>query len=152
MPAVTMHACGRHTARSFAALRKTGASNRLRLSFRRRALLLRDDGNRETLGYVGPAIGLFEDAAFATIDRRLSGGDTLLMLTDGITEAFNIDGRVFTPDRVLQGATRRKFESATDLVQSLFGEVSRFSEGTEQSDDITCVALRFKNRRLGTRS
>lgn len=107
------------------------------------ALLLSDAKPCEPLHYMGPAIGLFDTADYPTATRELAPGDTMLLLTDGITEAFNIDGRVFSPDRVLKAVTRRKFTSALDLVQSLSGEVARFSEGTDQSDDITCVAMRF---------
>jgi len=108
------------------------------------SLLLGGADGCEPLGYMGPAIGLFDDAEFPTATRDLAAGDTMLLLTDGITEAFNIDGRVFNQDRVRKAVTRRTFGRATDLVQSLVGEVTRFSEGTEQSDDITCVAMRFK--------
>jgi serine phosphatase RsbU (regulator of sigma subunit) len=108
------------------------------------ALLLKRADSCEPLHYMGPAIGIFDDAAYPTATRDLAPGDIMLLLTDGITEAFNIDGRVFTPDRVLKSVTRRTFGSASDLVQSLADEVSRFSEGTEQSDDITCVAMQFK--------
>jgi len=107
------------------------------------ALLIDGAKTCERLGYMGPAIGLFEDAEFPTATRQLAAGDMMLMLTDGITEAFNIDGRVFTPDRVTTAVTRRAYGDARDLVQSLTDEVSRFSEGTEQSDDITCVAMRY---------
>ena len=68
----------------------------------------------------------------------------MLLLTDGITEAFNIDGRVFSSERIQRSLTQRPYTSARDIVQSLTEEVGRFSEGTEQSDDITCVAMRFK--------
>jgi serine phosphatase RsbU (regulator of sigma subunit) len=108
------------------------------------ALLLTGAKNCEPLHYMGPAIGLFEEADFPTATRDLAPGDTVLLLTDGITEAFNIDGRVFNPDRVVKAVTRRPYTGALDLVQSLSDEVARFSEGTEQSDDITCVAIRFK--------
>ncbi len=107
------------------------------------ALLIDAAKTYERLPYMGPAIGLFEEAEFPTEARKLASGDMVLLLTDGITEAFNIDGRVFTPDRVAKSVTRRTFGDARDLVQSLTDEVSRFSEGTEQSDDITCVAMRF---------
>lgn len=107
------------------------------------ALLIGSARTFERLPYMGPAIGLFEDAEFPTATRQLAPGDMILLLTDGITEAFNIDGRVFTPDRVTKAVTRRTYNDARDLVQSLGDEVARFSEGTEQSDDITCVAMRF---------
>lgn len=107
------------------------------------ALLLSRAGAFEPLHYMGPAIGLFDTADYPTATRDLAQGDTMVLLTDGITEAFNIDGRVFNADRVRKAVTRREYGGADDLVQSLFGEVVRFSEGTDQSDDITCVAMRF---------
>jgi serine phosphatase RsbU (regulator of sigma subunit) len=108
------------------------------------ALLLTASNTCEPLRFMGPAIGLFDAVEYPTATRDLKPSDTMLLLTDGITEAFNIDGRVYTPDRVLKSVTRRTFSGALDLVQSLSDEVARFSEGTEQSDDITCVAMRFK--------
>ena len=107
-------------------------------------VLLTAAGACEPLGYMGPAIGLIETAQYPTATRTLDPGDTMLLLTDGITEAFNIDGRVFSSDRIQKSITRRTYASAMDIVQSLTDEVGRFSEGTEQSDDITCVAMRFK--------
>jgi serine phosphatase RsbU (regulator of sigma subunit) len=107
-------------------------------------VLLTASGACEPLGYMGPAIGLIETAQYPTATRTLDPGDTMLLLTDGITEAFNIDGRVFSSERIQGSVTRRPYASAMDVVQSLTDEVGRFSEGTEQSDDITCVAMRFK--------
>jgi serine phosphatase RsbU (regulator of sigma subunit) len=98
----------------------------------------------EALHYMGPAIALFEGAEYPTATRNLAPGDTMILLTDGITEAFNIDGRVFNADRVASSVSRRHYASAVELVESLSDEVTRFSEGTEQSDDITCIAMRFK--------
>jgi adenylate cyclase len=98
----------------------------------------------ESLGYMGPAIGLIDTAQYPTATRTLDPGDTMLLLTDGITEAFNIDGRVFSSERIQRVLTQRPYISARDIVHSLTDEVGRFSEGTEQSDDITCVAMRFK--------
>jgi serine phosphatase RsbU (regulator of sigma subunit) len=113
-------------------------------------LLLNSATGCEPLGYMGPAIGLIDTAEYATATRTLAPGDTLLLLTDGITEAFNIDGRVFSSDRVVKAVAKQPYASAADLVQSLDDEVGRFSAGTEQSDDITCVALRFKGQPLRT--
>jgi hypothetical protein len=113
-------------------------------------LLLTRANACEPLRYMGPAIGLVETVDYPTETRSLSSGDTLLLLTDGITEAFNIDGRVFGPDSVVKSATQTQYTSAVDLVQSINDEVGRFSAGTVQSDDITCVGLRFKGRTLCT--
>ena len=115
-------------------------------------LLLNGVAGCEPLGYMGPAIGLIDTAEYSTATRTLAPGDTLLLLTDGITEAFNIDGRVFSSDRVVEAVAKRPYASAAGLVHSLDEEVGRFATGTEQSDDITCVALRFKGQPLRIRS
>ena len=114
-------------------------------------LLLSGANTCEPLCYMGPAIGLIETAEYRTATRTLSPGDMLLLLTDGITEAFDREGRVFSSDRVVRSATKQTYASAAELVQSLDREVVCFSAGTEQSDDITCVALRFKGQPLRTR-
>jgi adenylate cyclase len=115
-------------------------------------LLLTGADTCELLRYMGPAIGLIETAEYSTATRTLSPGDMLLLLTDGMTEAFDGQGRVFSSDRVVKSATRRGYASAAELVQSLNDEVGRFSAGTEQSDDITCVALRFNGQTPRTQS
>ena len=106
-------------------------------------LLLTADGC-ETLHYMGPAIGLFDLSHYPTATRKLGPGDTMLLWTDGITEAFNIDGRVFGAERLVKFVEGRQFSDARDIVHTIGEEVSRFAAGTEQSDDITCVAMRFR--------
>jgi len=98
----------------------------------------------EPLGHMGPAAGIIEAVDYPTATRHLAAGDMMLLLTDGITEAFSSERRTFGSDRVLKAVTRRVHTGAMDLVQSLTAEVERFAAGTEQSDDITCVAVRFK--------
>lgn len=110
------------------------------------ALLLSRAASSESLGFMGPAVGLVDDVAYPTATRTLAPGDTLLLLTDGITEAFNADGHVFTSERVVKTLVEQPHTSASDTVRFLSDEVTRFSAGTEQSDDITCVALRYKGQ------
>lgn len=62
--------------------------------------LLTGKSEAEILRYMGPAVGLLDGADYPTVSRQLSKGDAIFLLTDGITEAFNIDGRVFTAERL----------------------------------------------------
>jgi adenylate cyclase len=113
-------------------------------------LLLSSSTGHEPLFHMGPAIGLIESSEYPTATRMLEPGDTLLLVTDGITEAFGVDGRTFSLDRIIKSATHQAYPSAHELVRVLNQEVADFSSGLEQSDDITCVALRFKGRMLRT--
>ncbi len=106
--------------------------------------LLTGSDQLESLQHTGPAVGLFEEAQFTTLTRRLNSGDAIFVLTDGVTEAFNIDGRVFTVDRLERLLRRNKRTDAKTIVESVTREVTAFSEGTEQSDDITCLAVQFQ--------
>ncbi len=113
--------------------------------------LLTGRNGAEIVRYMGPAIGLIDGSEYPTVSRHLTNGDAIFLLTDGITEAFNIDGRVFTAERleklVSTGCDR---SSAKAIVETVTKEVAAFSDGTEQSDDITCVAVQFtgQNRTL----
>lgn len=98
----------------------------------------------EVLSYMGPAIALLEGVTYETMTRQLAKGDAVLLVTDGVTEAFNIDGRVFTVERLRQLVTTRCDRSgAKPIIESVIKEVAAFSHGTEQSDDITCVAVQY---------
>jgi adenylate cyclase len=98
----------------------------------------------EAVQYMGPAAGLFETAQYPTARRTLAKGDAIFLLTDGITEAFNIDGRVFTAERLAKILKLCDRSGAKVIVDTVTREVTNFSQGTEQSDDITCVAVRFR--------
>ena len=113
-------------------------------------LLLDTKGGCEPLGFMGPAIGLIDGLDYPTATRTLEPDDILLLLTDGITEAFNRAGHAFTSQRVARSVMELRYANASELVQTLNNEVSRFSAGVEQSDDITCVALRYKGQAPGT--
>lgn len=109
------------------------------------AVLLTGFQDYERMTHMGPAIGLFDIAEYQTEIRQLAGGDTVVLFSDGITEAFNIDGRVFGSERIVRWLNKRTYTSPSDIVQHLDAEVTRFAEGTVQSDDITCVAMRFNS-------
>jgi serine phosphatase RsbU (regulator of sigma subunit) len=98
----------------------------------------------EALQHTGPAVGLFDGAEYATVTRKLDGGDSIFVLTDGVTEAFNIDGRVFTVERLARFLRKCKRTDAKTIVEAVTREVTAFSAGTEQSDDITCLAVQFR--------
>jgi sigma-B regulation protein RsbU (phosphoserine phosphatase) len=108
--------------------------------------LLTGDDDLEALHYMGPAVGLFYGVQYPTLTRQLRDGDAVFILTDGVTEAFNIDGRVFTAERLARFLKRCKRTDAKTIVGSVTREVTMFSEGTEQSDDITCLAVQFRER------
>ena len=73
---------------------------------------------------------------------RLKPGETLVLVTDGVTEAQNAAEDLFGRDRVLTGRGEWA-RSATAIVESIRDEVRAFEEGTEATDDLTVMAIRY---------
>src|SRR4029079_14554784 len=58
-------------------------------------LLVRADGQTETLDATGTPVGLLDGATFELGQRRLASGDKLVIYSDGVTEAQNPSGAFF---------------------------------------------------------
>jgi len=97
-------------------------------------------------------IGLIEQASFTASRIQLEPDDTLLLFSDGVIEAEDKDQNLFGLER-LKEAFVHHVESSLDALQSgIFEAVKKFSDGTQQSDDITLLAVRFRKQadRIGT--
>jgi len=103
--------------------------------------LLRPSGE---IGYVmgstGPPSGLFAGSQFCSSPAiPLDYGETLVLLTDGVTEAANNNEAQFGADRALEFIKRHPQKSAAELVRGIHETVRAFSGGGPLSDDITSV-------------
>lgn len=87
-----------------------------------------------------PVLGLFSDWKGSIGEIELKAGDTLLVYTDGITEATNDAGEEFGDDRLLAMLEAQNVPLST-LLQQCVNEVCRFG-ASDQRDDLTLVALR----------
>ncbi|GGA52025.1 SpoIIE family protein phosphatase [Dyella nitratireducens] len=100
----------------------------------------------------GSALGLDEAASFPAIRVRLKPGDTLLMYTDGVTEAASKTLEQYGGERLL--ARLGQFHDATDgtgprdPTKFLVEDIEAFSAGHGQSDDIALLALRWNHAGL----
>ena len=91
------------------------------------------------------ALGALYDMQYQQHRTQLQPGDTLLMYTDGVTEAFS-------PQEIAYGEARlsswfRQNDEPIDaaaLVDGLVSDVARFVNGAEASDDLTCLVLCHK--------
>src|SRR5262249_30174637 len=97
----------------------------------------------EPLQHMGPAIGLFDGVDYPTATRNLLPGGSVLMLTDGVSEAFSADGEAFGPDRLATLLSERAGNDPRVVIRMVTGAVAHFSLGTDQSDDITALAVQY---------
>jgi len=87
----------------------------------------------------GPALGMMPDMKFEVRRTTLAPGETLFAFTDGVSEARDGAGRLFTEERLLALLAEGQ-PSATALLERVGTAVSGYAAGAERSDDITMLA------------
>lgn len=107
------------------------------------ALLLRSDDNLERLDSTSTVLGLFKEWDCSIGERLIFSEDTLVLYTDGITEACNNTDEEFGEHRLVEALRRYRAQSSQELLRSIICEVQRFS-AREQQDDITLVVAKGK--------
>jgi len=105
------------------------------------ALLLRGDDGLERLGATCTVVGLFERWDCAMEERELAPGDTVLLYTDGVTEALNAEGEEFGEERLLEAARQHRELSPPELLAAVADQARGFSPH-EQADDITLIVAK----------
>jgi serine phosphatase RsbU (regulator of sigma subunit)/pSer/pThr/pTyr-binding forkhead associated (FHA) protein len=95
----------------------------------------------------GLILGLFPHAAYAEESIQLEGGDTLVVFSDGVTEALNAAGDEFGEQRLLSCIEEHRSRPPGVLLDSILAAVRSFSAGAVQNDDVTALVLRYTGQR-----
>jgi adenylate cyclase len=90
----------------------------------------------------GPPLGAVEDFAFPVDRDRLEPGEFLLLYTDGVTEAQDRTGALYSAERLVALLATVTAATAEEVVQRVFDDVRSFAGEAEQADDITLLVLR----------
>jgi len=105
-------------------------------------LLIHADGSSEFVPRVGGiALGIVQGVPFSQGSITLQPGDTLLLYTDGVTEAMNAENEEFGVERLQAIFLEDPPASAQHTNEAVFAAVHSFAGGTPQSDDITCLTI-----------
>jgi len=91
----------------------------------------------------GPVLGLLEVPHFETNHRTLNPGETLVLFTDGVSEALNEKEEFFEADRLLEVLADVGPTPASQVSTLVMKAVKDFAGSAPQSDDITVMALRY---------
>ena len=89
-----------------------------------------------------PMAGAIEGLDYHVASLQLNHGDTLVLFTDGVTEAMNAKFEEFGDQRLEQALKGLKQGSCQQAVEAVKADVAAFTDGAEQSDDITILALK----------
>lgn len=91
----------------------------------------------------GTALGILSDATYAESTISLRPGDAVVFYTDGVTEAFDDNGELFSVARLKDLLDHARTLPVDKLCARVLDGVDEHAGKTPQSDDITCVVLRF---------
>lgn len=91
----------------------------------------------------GMAVGVMPDLAYTERSVVLAPGDTLFLYTDGISEAMDSNGREFSVQRIIDALSDAHRQSIEVMLTTVTDAVHRFVGGAPQSDDVTCLVMRY---------
>lgn len=94
-------------------------------------------------------LGGMDTAKYQTGTIALKEGSRLLLYTDGVTEAFNTKNELFGEVRLIEALKKAERKSPKHTHDLIYEEVCKFSEGTQQSDDITMLMINFGTSERG---
>jgi sigma-B regulation protein RsbU (phosphoserine phosphatase) len=107
-------------------------------------ILVRSSGDPVYEPSGGMPLGVFEDAKFGERTLELKAGETLLVYTDGVTEAMNPQRELFGEERLKEAVRGQAKLSTEKLAERVVQQVAQFARGAEPSDDITLLALKHR--------
>jgi len=104
------------------------------------ALLMAKDGVRQ-IGATGLPLGMFATSSYAVRRARLDLDDSLLLYTDGISEANSPSGKEYGIDGLSLAAGERHGWAPEQLVAACLKDLERHSSGIRQADDQTLMVI-----------
>jgi sigma-B regulation protein RsbU (phosphoserine phosphatase) len=92
----------------------------------------------------GPLLGIMDPGLFRVGKTTLVPDGGLLVYTDGVTEAFNVEGEPFSDEKLLRTVERIRGADVKSITEKVLREIDEFCGVVPQSDDITIMALNYK--------
>ena len=104
--------------------------------------LLTHAGEVTPIGATGLPLGLFGDSTYETRHFRLERGDALLLYTDGLSDAINMEGETYGSERVEAFARRLNGDPADRVLDECLDDLRTFQAGATSQDDLTVMFVR----------
>jgi sigma-B regulation protein RsbU (phosphoserine phosphatase) len=107
-------------------------------------LIRRASGEVEALSDIhGPVVAIMPGEEYEQSTLQMEPGDVLLVFTDGVTEAMDLDRNLYGDDRLFDVLKAMPDCGAQAVVNCVNESVAAFAAGAEQADDITMLAVQY---------
>ncbi|MBN2185104.1 MAG: SpoIIE family protein phosphatase [Candidatus Krumholzibacteriota bacterium] len=105
-------------------------------------VIIRKDGKIEELDYSGLILGVSPGFSYESRKARMNPGDSIVVTTDGVTEAENQRGELYGEERLHPFLASVREGSAGRIKDSIVEEVNRFAYPMGANDDMTIVVVK----------
>jgi phosphoserine phosphatase RsbU/P len=107
-------------------------------------ILIRKDTVEEAFTEGSFPVGLVPEAEFTTTTLQLQPNDTMVLFSDGVTEAMDPEEELYGVPR-LRGVLQGKPDMQLDEIQkAILESVENFARGARQADDLTLLLVRYR--------
>jgi serine phosphatase RsbU (regulator of sigma subunit) len=106
-------------------------------------VLLRADGSVERPDRGGLVLGAFEIATYEEESIALRPGDTLVLFSDGVTDAENAAGDQYGEERLLAALAPEARHAPEEILERVLTDVRDFAAGQPPADDVTVLVIRY---------
>jgi serine phosphatase RsbU (regulator of sigma subunit) len=89
------------------------------------------------------ALGVFEDTDFKEARQEVAPGQIIVIATDGIWEARNPKGEMFSKNRIRKIIRRNASKTANDIQNAIMDSLKRFQKNVKLEDDMTLVVIKI---------
>src|SRR6266436_6745382 len=89
-------------------------------------------------------VGLVPEAEYTSVGLKLEPGDTLVLFSDGVTEAMDPDDQLFGVPRLKQVLTGQTQCPLEHIQKCVLEAVENFTRGAHQADDVTLLIVRYR--------
>jgi phosphoserine phosphatase RsbU/P len=107
-------------------------------------VLLRNATAEEAFTEGSFPVGLVPEAEFCTATLQLEPNDTLVLYSDGVTEAMDPDEQLYGVGRLRAVLIGKNEMPLDDIQKTVLESVENFARGARQADDVTMLLVRFR--------
>lgn len=105
-------------------------------------ILRRASGGLERLEAGGIPLGIMDAPPYASASVTLSPGDWVVMFSDGVIEAENVQGQEYGEDRLFYNVHAGAALSPAAMLQRIMADIDAFVGSAPQHDDVTCMLVK----------
>src|SRR5574344_1360980 len=88
-------------------------------------------------------VGIFDEARYNAEEIKLEPGDSILLYTDGVTEANNKSGEFYGENNLLEALNSKALLKSKDVIKEVTEALNEYTADCEQADDITMLAFKY---------